>query len=371
MMHLSNRLRGALFAAVCGTILVIGGTGCNPQDSGAQGMASSDDALSVEVVHNEATDQVEVMVGGDLFTAYRYDTDVTGLKKPVLYPIRMPDGADITRGYPLEQRAGERADHPHHIGLWLNYGDVNGLDFWNNSTAVSEERAPEMGTIRHVSVGQTQGGEGEGSLTATAEWVNHEGEVLLTEETRYVIHAAEGMRAIDRITTLTAQQDVLFDDNKEGMLGLRLRRELEMPSERPVLLTDASGEPMEERVLDNTGVSGHYRNSEGVEGYPDVWGKRAKWMTLTGVVEGDSVTVAIFDHPNNVGYPTYWHARDYGLFAANPLGQEVFSEGAEVLDFSLDQGESTTFRHRILILDGAASASAVEQRFQSFASESL
>jgi len=367
-MHVHPFFRGALYAAVAGACL-LGTVGCGPQDLGAQDTAARE--MSVEVVHDEAARQVRVLVGGELFTAYRYDTDVTGLKKPVLYPVRTADGTDITRGYPLEKRAGERADHPHHVGLWLNYGDVNGLDFWNNSTAIPPERAPQMGSIRHVAVTQTEGGDRIGSLTATAEWVDPEGNVLLQEETRYVFHAEPGVRVIDRITTLTAVQDVLFKDNKEGMLGLRVRRELEMPTDRPILLTDEQGQPMPERVLDNTGVSGHYRNSEGVEGYPDVWGKRARWMTLSGVVEGDSVTIAIFDHPSNVGFPTYWHARDYGLFAANPLGQAVFTDGAEALNFSLDQGASTTFRYRIAVMDGAMPSEAVEQRYQAFATTTL
>ena len=185
------------------------------------------------------------------------------------------------------------------------------------------------------------------------EWLTPDGTPILREDTRFVFQATPGARIIDRITTLTALDErVAFDDNKEGVLGLRLTRALEMPTDEPVKLTDASGAATEVPVLDNDGVTGYYRNSEGVEGYPDVWGKRARWMTLSGVVDGKPVTVAILDHPQNVGYPTYWHARDYGLFAANPLGDAIYSEGAARRDFTLAPGATTTFRYRLLIHAG-------------------
>ena len=85
------------------------------------------------------------------------------------------------------------------------------------------------------------------------------------------------------------------------------------------------------------------------------------------VVDDEAVTIAILDHPDNVGYPTYWHARDYGLFAANPLGQKDLSEGEEELNFRLDAGGSVTFRHRIAVFDGAVEDEVVENEWASFA----
>jgi hypothetical protein len=120
--------------------------------------------------------------------------------------------------------------------------------------------------------------------------------------------------------------------------------------------------------MDNTGVTGHYLSSEGIEGM-DVWGKRAKWVALSGEVEGEKVSIVIFDHPDNVGYPTYWHARGYGLFSANPLGQSIFSEGKETLNFSLESGESTTFRYRTLIVSGETDAAKIEQEYKKFTAE--
>ena len=329
----------------------------------------------VEVVSDTVAQRVDVLIGGELFTSYLYSDTLDVLKKPVLWPLVSAGGQTVTRGYPLDSTPGERVDHPHHIGLWLNYGDVNGLDFWNNSNVLDEERAAKAGTVRHRDVRATESGENEGVLEVTADWLSPEGDTLLLEETRYVFRARPDVRTVDRITTLTALGDsVSFDDNKEGMLGLRVTRALEHPTGEEVLLTDASGAPMAEPVVDTSGVSGEYLSSEGQRG-TDVWGTRAEWVLLSGTVDDAPVAVAILDHPENVGYPTYWHARPYGLFAANPLGQAVFSEGEEELNFALDAGEATTFHHRIVLLSGEAAASeaaakqAVEAAYQNFAEE--
>ncbi len=360
----------------CGLLVMMSVVGCEQEPSEATmpaseaAMTSGDEGLAVRVVPDEAAQRVDVFVGDDLFTAYLYTDTLTVLKKPVLWPIVSASGAAVTRSFPLDPKPGERTDHPHHIGYWLNYGDVNKLDFWNNSDAIPAERADEMGTIRHREVTRAEGGAARGELDVTMDWLKPDGTPILREDTRFVFHAMDDARIIDRITTLTALDEaVAFNDNKEGMLGLRLTRALEMPTDEPITLTDASGMATEVPVLNNDGVTGHYRNSEGIEGYPDVWGKRARWLTLSGVVDGKPVTLALLDHPQNVGYPTYWHARDYGLFAANPLGQAVFSEGAETLNFSLDAGAATTFRHRLVVFEGEAASDAVEAQYDDFVGE--
>src|SRR5687768_3651733 len=315
------------------------------------------------VTENKAAKRVDITVDGKPFTSYIYP-DV--LKKPVLYPLRTSRGTLITRGWPLDPAPGERVDHPHHVGLWFNYGDVNGLDFWNNSDAIKPADAPKMGSVVHKSVRKVESGPGVGGLEVTAEWVNHQGKALLREDTRFEFRAVPNGRAIDRITTLTALgEPVSFKDNKEGVLGLRVTRALEQPADKPEIFTDAQGRPTTVAVLNNEGVTGKYRSAEGLEG-DAVWGTRARWTTLAGVVQGEPVTVAILDHPRNVGYPTYWHARGYGLFAANPLGQAALSNGKEQLNFKLAPGQSTTFRHRILIASGTHTPEQVETRAKEF-----
>jgi hypothetical protein len=192
---------------------------------------------------------------------------------------------------------------------------------------------------------------GQGILEVEADWKNHAGEVFINEETSYHFAQVGHTRIIDRTTTLIAKTEVVFMDNKEGMLGIRLTRALELPSDKPETFTDANGNPTEVKVLNNEGVMADYLSSSGMTG-GKVWGTRGKWMRLAGKMEGEDVAVVIIDHPKNPGYPTHWHARGYGLFAANPLGQHIFNKDLQ-LNLNLKKGESITFRYRILIHDGS------------------
>ena len=329
----------------------------------AQNGKGAKDARGVQVVTNEAARRVDILIDGQPFTSYIYPET---LKKPVLYPLRTAKGTLVTRGYPLDPRPGERVDHPHHVGLWFNYGDVNGIDFWNNSDAVPAAERNKFGTIMHRRVVRTKDGKEQGELEVEMDWMMPDGKKVLRENTKFVFHAGPNMRAVDRITTLTAlDTPISFKDNKEGVLGLRVARGLEHPTKEPLEFTDASGKATKVKVLDNTGVEGMYRSSEGKTG-DAVWGTRGRWTMLTGKVEGEPVTLAILDHPSNPGYPTYWHARGYGLFAANPLGQKALSNGKEELNLALKPGESTTFRHRVLIFSGQTGADQVEAQYQRF-----
>jgi hypothetical protein len=335
-----------------GTFLVISAmAACGGEQNGGneEAEAEAEAENTIELVRNDGEKRIDVLIDGELFTSYIYPETI---KKPVLYPINTSEGTNITRGFPLDPREGERVDHPHHVGLWFNYGDVNGLDFWNNSDAIPEEKKSGFGTIIHKEINEISSGDEEGTLEVTLEWVGPDGEALLEENTTFVFRGTEGKRMIDRITTLTAlDEEVSMKDNKEGVLGLRMARQLELPSDQPGIFTDASGKATEVPALNNEGVTGMYRSSEGLEGN-EVWGTRGKWMNLSGEINDENISVAILDHPDNVGYPTYWHARGYGLYAANPLGQQALSDGKEELNFSLPAGESVTFKHRIIIYSG-------------------
>jgi hypothetical protein len=320
----------------------------------------------IELLRNDAERKVEVLVDGKLFTAYVYPTNI---KKPVLYPLITPKGTKITRKFPLEPSVGERVDHPHHVGVWFNYGDVNGLDFWNNSDSIKLEKRDGYGTIVHKKIVKTTDGTNSASLEVEMDWVAPNGEVLLKESTTFVFSSQGSTHSIDRITTLTAQErNVDFNDNKEGVLGIRVTHQLEHPSDKPEIFTDANGLPTKVAVLNNEGVNGSYINREGIEGL-DTWGKRSDWVNLRSSIGDESISLAILDHRSNVGYPTYWHARGYGLFSANPLGQAAFSNGKETLNFKLNNGESVTFKHRILVASSALGSEALNASFEQFSQQ--
>ncbi|PCJ96573.1 MAG: hypothetical protein COA50_06915 [Flavobacteriaceae bacterium] len=315
----------------------------------------------ITFAHDTINKKVAVKIDGELFTSYLYDGQTP---KPILYPIIAKNGATITRGFPYSPRPNERVDHPHHAGLWFNYGDVNGLDFWNNSYAISEEDKHKYGTILHSELVNTN--EEEGTLTIKALWRAPDQTDLLEETTIFTFSEDENTRIIDRNSILKALEDVSFKDNKEGMLGLRTARELELPSDKPAVFTDTQGIVTEVKALNNDGVSGDYLASDGTTGL-DVWGTRNNWVQLHGTIADEAVSITIMDNKNNVGFPTYWHARGYGLFAANPLGQEVFSEGKEVLNFELNKTASATFNYRIVIHSGSVlSEEKITQLYQDF-----
>jgi hypothetical protein len=318
----------------------------------------------IQVIPNEVARRVDVTIDGKPFTSYIYPTT---LKKPSLFPLRTAKGTVVTRGFPLEPRKGERVDHPHHVGLWLNHGDVNGLDFWNNSDGIPADRVSKMGTILHRRVVGAKSGADAGELTVETEWVKPDGTPLVREHTQFVFRGSADSRSIDRITTLTALGErVVFKDNKEAFIGMRVARGLEQPDPKAAVFTDANGKPSATSVVDNTGVAGEYTSSEGRKG-DAVWGTRGRWALLGGTVEGEPVTLAILDHPSNPGFPTYWHARGYGLFAANPLGESVFTDGKKQLNLALEPGKSTTFRYRVLILGGKVPPAGIEKAYADFA----
>jgi len=310
---------------------------------------------TVDLQVNDAEKKVDVMVDGKLFTSYIYPEVI---KKPVLWPVMSPAGNMLTRSFPMINKEGDRTDHPHHVGVWLNYGDVNGLDFWNNSEAIAPEKRDGYGTIYHRSIDEVKSGKGSALLVTSADWKSPDQTLMLEEQTSFKFTAMENrvhelgaanVRIIDRTTTLTAIIDeVNFTDNKEGMFAIRVARELELPSEKPTNLVDSHGVVTRVEKMDNTFVKGDYRSAEGVEG-KEVWGTRCRWMKLSSEIKGEQIAIVIIDHPSNVGYPTYWHARDYGLFAANTLGQKIFSKGKNELNFSLKKGESVTFKYRLVI----------------------
>jgi hypothetical protein len=318
-----------------------------------------------QIVEHKDQKQVDVLYNGKLLTAYCYYDSV---RKPFLYPVNTVDGITVTRGWPLKPRAGERTDHPHHVGIWQNYESVNGLDFWNNSTAIAPEKRNLYGTIVHKDVVSKKSGKDQAQLVTTADWIRPDGHVLIKETTTFTFTVRNNIFYIDRKADYQAQDiDVVFKDVKDGFLGMRVARQLEMPSDQADVFTDAHGNKTTVPPSKSSeGVTGKYSNSDGVTG-DSVWSTKGRWCMLKGKKDGKDITIAIFDHPSNVGYPTYWHARGYGLFAANPLGRKVFSNGQQELNFTLKANTKTSFKYRIAIASKDVSAAEMNKEADAFA----
>lgn len=299
----------------------------------------------------ETDKQIDVLIDGELFTTYQWPDNVC---KPFLYPVCTSSGTVITRGYPLNPRAGERVDHDHQIGMWLTYGNVEGYDFWGNGYRGLGTRNENGGVIKHIKVEKISEGKGEGIIKTLESWEDPSGKELLKEHTEYHFIAKGATRIIDRISTLTAPDDkeISMPDTKEGMFAIRVARQLEIPEKGELSVYSSDGNLKKTEGLSDHTVSGNYISSEGVTGL-EVWGTRARWMDLFGNIGDEKITLVICDHPQNPCYPTYWHARGYGLFSANPLGAKKFTNGMEEMKFSIPAGKSRTFRYRLIVYSGS------------------
>jgi hypothetical protein len=303
--------------------------------------------VKLEFINLPAEKKVDVMADGKLFTSFCWYDSVY---KPILYPVCTSAGTEITRGFPLKPKAGESTDHRHQVGIWLNYGNVNGLDFWGNGS--EGKWGIKSGEIKHLDIEKMTVENGVASLITNESWIDSAGNEILSEKTEYNFMAEGPIRIIDRITTLTATKDtVKFKDTKEGMFGIRVARQLQLPAREDIVLKESNGGTTTVEAMANDDITGNYRSSEGITGEA-VWSTRAKWMDLFGTIGDEKISLLVCDHPKNQSYPTYWHARGYGLFSANPLGAYDFTQGKESLNFNIPAGKSTTFRYRVIVNSG-------------------
>jgi len=285
-----------------------------------------------------ARDQISVDVDGKPFTTFHYGAE-SG--KPYLAPLRSASGKIVTRHFPMEEIPGESRDHLHHTGLWFSYDDVNGVKFWENDPSYTK---PHIGRIVVRNAEWKDGGR-TGTLTATMDWRDPDGKVLLAETRNMGFASDPALRTIDFTITLTAAVDVTFGDTKEGAFAIRL--------------ADAFTERKGARMVD----------ADGRATMAKVWGKRSYWVDYTAEVEGERLGVAMFDHPQNPRHPTYWHARDYGLFALNPFGKNAFDPDQEESHWKLPAGQKVVFRWRVAIHPGDVESGHVADLYREYASQ--
>ena len=230
-------------------------------------------------------------------------------------------GTDVTRGFPLNPKPGDPTDHPYHIGIWFNYENVNGLDFWNNSYAIPKEKKNLYGWIKTDKNPLKQQVVQKEYYLIMLTGPIKKNETLLEETTRFTFSQVGHKRVIDRTTTLKANTEVNFEDAKDGLLGLRLAHELQIPTIKDQKFTDDKGNVTIVKGGTDNVANGNYITSENIMG-DSAWSTRGRWCKVYGKMGTDSVSVVIIDHPKNPNFPTFWHARGYGLSAANPLGEK-------------------------------------------------
>jgi len=297
-------------------------------------------------------DKVTVNIDGHLFTAYHF----ANTRRPYLYPIIGPTGGTMTRHWPLEDDiATEDHDHPHHKGLWWGHRNVNGVGFWEE-TAGKDPNA-KIGKIIHDSFAEVKSGETQGSLRAKNKWVvDNTGELIATDERTLTFYKGKDGPMIDFDMTITAaDKEVVFGDDKDGAMAIRVPETMRVDKPR------AKGEKTAQKG------DGHIVTSEGKKDL-EAWGSKANWCDYWGPVEGKTAGVALFDNPANPRHPTWWHVRTYGLFAANPFGQAEFEKlpDKHAGDFKVPAGQSVTFRYRFYFHEGDTDQAKVAEHYNEY-----
>jgi hypothetical protein len=282
--------------------------------------------------------KLRVEINGEFFTEYHYQ-DVS---RPFFYPVMGPEGHAMTRNWPMAEGEGEAHDHPHHRSFWYAHGDINGHDFWSESN--------QAGTTRHVAFLRILSGRKAGVIKTLNHLVTKEGKIVGSDVRTMTIHnRPSSERVVDfDIEVRASHGEIVMGDTKEGSMALRLA-----PTMR----------------LKGKVAKGHIENSEGVKD-GETWGKRAKWVDYYGPVNEDVVGVAIFDHPENPRHPTWWHVRDYGLFAANPFGVHHFErKEAGTGDLTIKKGENLKWAYRFYFHKGDTTTGQVGHRYELFSKE--
>jgi hypothetical protein len=287
------------------------------------------------------SDYVVVTIDNKPFTNFFL---APGGNKPYFHPLRTANGVIVSRHFPIEKKEGEIEDHPHHRGMFFSHGDINGFDFWaTESGPLASKNDGKMKTKRV----DLKSGPKTGSITAVFDGLDPDGKAIMTETRTITFHSHPTLRIVDYQIRIEPLETLKFGDTKEGTFGIRLATSMQ---------EDKFG--------------GKMTISEGREGEKQVWGKRAPWLDYVGKVDGQTVGVAVFDHPSNPRHPTYWHTRAYGLLAANPFGVHDFeADPKKDGSLTIKKGEPITFRYRVVIHPGDTKSADIPALYSKYTAE--
>ena len=304
---------------------------------------------SVELKRNG--NQIKVNIGGHPFTTYYFDSKVA---KAYLQPIRSAQGTIVTRAYPVgnmipPEHESEPDIEPHQRPLYFAHGNIDGLSFWSEETFLMKfyhHESQPFGHMVFTKLDEMKSGKDAGAIRAEFDLVGPAGQVLATETQSYTFSGDENTRTIDCEFTIHADHGpVVMGDTKEGTFAIRVAPELNSPPS-------------------------HMINSSGGEGERNIWGRRANWVDYDGKVNGEDLGIAIFDSPRSFRHPTYWHARGYGLFAANPFGIREFTrDPIQDGSWTIEEGKSLMFRYRVVIHHGDYQQARIAEAYERYAAE--
>lgn len=303
-----------------------------------------DQTATTEVTFVRNDGRVEVTIGGEPFTKLDFGT----YAKPILYPIFAPSQIAMTRDWPMKSDTlNESHDHPHHKSMWASH-EINGVDFWTE----------KGGVVKTTAIETEFADETDNAILTKSQWVKRtNSQTVLSGETVYWFGGDQNSRWINCLAVFAATHgDIQFEDTKEGLFAIRTHPDLRLTADAKAGVNE---------------VFGNAINSAGVTG-KNVWGKRSKWLLYFGSIDGYPVSVAMYDHPANLRHPTTWHARDYGLIAANPFGLHDFlrqQKGAGI--HRVGQGDTLELRYRVEFFNAIVTPETIERKFHSFANESL
>lgn len=304
-------------------------------------------AASVKL--ERAPDKIAIVIDGRPFTTYYFGSQTA---KPYLMPLRDAAGVVVTRGFPLvnDVSAGNpkgSSFEPHQRPLYFGHGDFDGLDFWQEPVFdkyYTDHGHQAYGHMLLKGVEKVDTARDFATIRARFTLNSPNNRVIAEETQSFTFGGDSQTRTIDCEFVLYATNGPLdIGDTKEGTFAIRLAPELSAPH-------------------------AHMLNANGGVGEKAIWGKPADWVSYSGIMGGKPVSVAIFDSPKSFRHPTSWHARAYGLFAANPFGLREFTDDPNKDgSWAIREGKTLTFRYRVVIRDGEFLASQINDAYRQYA----
>ena len=289
-----------------------------------KGPAQDDSAAATGLSFEPQGGDLKVKLDQQLLTEYHLGVG----NKPFFYPLVGPTGDSYTRTYPMSVLPDEDHDHPHQRSCWFTFGNVNGVDFWSEGK--------RFGTVKETGRTLAVSGPVLGRMTTTNEWRAADDRRFCVDERTVTFYRTKSARLIDFAFRIAANDGpVVFGDTKEGMFGIRVASSMDVTKKKGGKITNAEGLTDEK-----------------------AWGKPSPWVDYVGPVKDKIVGIAMINHPKSFRYPTTWHVRTYGLFAANPFGWHDFGR-PDRGDYTIPSGQAIEFCYRVVLHEGDTTSANV------------